>query len=190
LYQNICTSKREEISVPRVYWKLPILIEDLCEVIRKSLPNTILYTIKFLWNFIFTWILYSVISFPFFVRIGVWTKSLTFAKQVFYHLSHTSSPFCSGYFETGSCFLSRPTCFKLSTIVEWQVQATKPSFFPLRWGSHKVFFFFNLGWPRTTTLPISASYLAWNDRRMPPYPDIGCYGVLQTPWPQTGLETW
>jgi hypothetical protein len=30
--------------------------------------------------------------------IGVWTQSFTLAKQVPYHLSHTSSPFCSAYF--------------------------------------------------------------------------------------------
>jgi hypothetical protein len=27
--------------------------------------------------------------------------SFVFAKQALYHLSHTSSPFCSGYFEDG-----------------------------------------------------------------------------------------
>jgi hypothetical protein len=34
--------------------------------------------------------------FFFFGGTGVWTQGFTFAKQGFYHLSHTSSPFCSG----------------------------------------------------------------------------------------------
>jgi hypothetical protein len=32
---------------------------------------------------------------------GVWTQGFTLAKQAFYDLSHTSSPFCSGYFRDG-----------------------------------------------------------------------------------------
>jgi hypothetical protein len=35
-------------------------------------------------------------------RTGVWTQDFTLTKQVLYGLSHTSSPFCSGYFEMGS----------------------------------------------------------------------------------------
>jgi hypothetical protein len=45
------------------------------------------------------------------------------ARQMLYHLSPTSSPFCSGYFEIGSHFLPRPTwivivLFMLLTIAE------------------------------------------------------------------------
>jgi hypothetical protein len=29
---------------------------------------------------------------------GVWTQGFALTKQELYHLSHTSSPFCSGYF--------------------------------------------------------------------------------------------
>jgi hypothetical protein len=32
---------------------------------------------------------------------GIWTWGFMLAKQVFYCLSHRSSPFCSGYFEDG-----------------------------------------------------------------------------------------
>jgi hypothetical protein len=32
---------------------------------------------------------------------GAWTQRFVFTKQVLYHLSHTSSPFCSGYFGDG-----------------------------------------------------------------------------------------
>jgi hypothetical protein len=35
--------------------------------------------------------------FDFFCGTGVWTQGFTLEKQVFYCLSHTSSPFCSGY---------------------------------------------------------------------------------------------
>jgi hypothetical protein len=30
-----------------------------------------------------------------------WTQGFVLAKQVLYHLSHTSSPFCCGYFGDG-----------------------------------------------------------------------------------------
>jgi hypothetical protein len=39
--------------------------------------------------------------FLFFGGPGVCTQSLALAKQVLYHLSHTSRAFCSGYFEDG-----------------------------------------------------------------------------------------
>jgi hypothetical protein len=32
------------------------------------------------------------------VGLGIWTQGFMFAKQMWYHLSHISSPFCSGYF--------------------------------------------------------------------------------------------
>jgi hypothetical protein len=35
----------------------------------------------------------------FFDRIGIWTQGFMSAKQAFYHVSHTYSPFCSCYFE-------------------------------------------------------------------------------------------
>jgi hypothetical protein len=33
--------------------------------------------------------------------LGIWTQDLTLTKQAVYCLSHTSSPFCSGYFGYG-----------------------------------------------------------------------------------------
>jgi hypothetical protein len=39
--------------------------------------------------------------FFFFGGTGVLTKGFVFAKQALYCFSHTSSPFCSGYFGTG-----------------------------------------------------------------------------------------
>jgi hypothetical protein len=33
--------------------------------------------------------------------IGIWTEDFALTKQTFYSLSHTSSPFCSGYFGDG-----------------------------------------------------------------------------------------
>jgi hypothetical protein len=39
------------------------------------------------------------LSFFFFLRgTGVWTQSLTLARQTFYHLSHTPNPFCFSLF--------------------------------------------------------------------------------------------
>jgi hypothetical protein len=37
----------------------------------------------------------------FFDGTRVWTQDFVLAKQVLYHLSHTSSPFCFGYFGDG-----------------------------------------------------------------------------------------
>jgi hypothetical protein len=37
----------------------------------------------------------------FLVGLGFDFKSFELAKQALYHLSYTSSPFCSGYFEDG-----------------------------------------------------------------------------------------
>jgi hypothetical protein len=34
-------------------------------------------------------------------RTGVWAQHFMFAKQTFYHWSHASSPFSSGYFDGG-----------------------------------------------------------------------------------------
>jgi hypothetical protein len=39
--------------------------------------------------------------FFFFGGIGVWTQGFALAKQALYYLSHTFSPFCSGYFGDG-----------------------------------------------------------------------------------------
>jgi hypothetical protein len=45
-------------------------------------------------------ILWTIIQFFgfFFCETGVWTQVFVFIKQTLYRLSHTSSPFCSGYF--------------------------------------------------------------------------------------------
>jgi hypothetical protein len=41
-----------------------------------------------------------VYNFCFFlvVVLGCWTQGLALTKQVLYHLNHTTSPFCNGYF--------------------------------------------------------------------------------------------
>jgi hypothetical protein len=48
------------------------------------------------------WIIYSFDVSFFFKWDWVWTQSFVLAKQVLYYLSHTSSPFYSGYFGDGS----------------------------------------------------------------------------------------
>jgi hypothetical protein len=35
------------------------------------------------------------------MQLGFWTQGFKLTTQTFYHLSHTYSPFCSGYFELG-----------------------------------------------------------------------------------------
>jgi hypothetical protein len=43
----------------------------------------------------------SFFSFFLFCGTGVWIQGSLLTKQVLYHLSHFSSPFCSGYFGDG-----------------------------------------------------------------------------------------
>jgi hypothetical protein len=50
---------------------------------------------------------YIVGGFFFLMVMGFELRAFTLAKQRPYHLSHTSSPFCSGCFEIGVCFLPR-----------------------------------------------------------------------------------
>jgi hypothetical protein len=65
--------------------------------------------LKFKFNFLVRVLLRSnshtvkstLFFFFFFYGTGVWTQSFMLAKQALYCLSHTSSPFCSGYFGDG-----------------------------------------------------------------------------------------
>jgi hypothetical protein len=51
-------------------------------------------------SYVPSWLLFSL-SFFFFCGTGIWTQVFTLATQVFYCLSHVSSPFCSSYFGNG-----------------------------------------------------------------------------------------
>jgi hypothetical protein len=48
--------------------------------------------------------MFQFLFFSFLVELG-FELGFTLAKQALYHLSHTFSPFCSGYFGMGSCKL-------------------------------------------------------------------------------------
>jgi hypothetical protein len=67
------------------------------------------------------WTLYTcsliLFLFFFFWKTRVWTQGFSLAKQTLYHFSHTSSPFCSGYFGDGG--VSQTIClgWPLSTIL-------------------------------------------------------------------------
>jgi hypothetical protein len=71
----------------------------------------VLFLLLFFWIVIWTsgcsTTLGNTIDFLFFFFSGtrVWTQDSTLAGQVLYHLSHASSPFCSGYFGDGVCEL-------------------------------------------------------------------------------------
>jgi hypothetical protein len=47
--------------------------------------------------------------FCFVVSTGVWSQGCALARQALYHFSHSTSPFCIGYFELGSHFICEPT---------------------------------------------------------------------------------
>jgi hypothetical protein len=70
---------------------------------RMSLGPSTVYLSRTLWehkvglkDFLFIYLF--VYLFIYFSGSGLWTQGFTLAKQAFFYLSHTSSPFCSGYF--------------------------------------------------------------------------------------------
>jgi hypothetical protein len=74
------------------------------------------------WNSLFSFLFVCL-----FVGIGVWTQGFALARQVFYCLSHTPSPFNSDYFAGRVSLLAQAD-------LGWRVHATTPSFFLLKWG--------------------------------------------------------
>jgi hypothetical protein len=76
----------------------------------------------------------------YFLGIGVWTQGLELGRQLLNHLSQAPSPFHSGYF--GDKFLlfaqaildHGPPILSFQLLLEWQVHAIVPRYFPLRWG--------------------------------------------------------
>jgi hypothetical protein len=69
-----------------------------------------------------------LVFFFFFGGCGVWTQSLSLARQAFYYLSYAPSPFSFGYFwnkVSYVCLDCSPVC--VSHVAEWQVSATTPS---------------------------------------------------------------
>jgi hypothetical protein len=74
-----------------------------------------------------------------------------------------------------------PPILSFLPALRWQVPATSPSCFLLRWNLAN---FFYPGWPRTKILLISASHIAWDDRKVPPplRPAIVWDGVLKSSW--------
>jgi hypothetical protein len=86
-----------------------------------------------------------------------------FSRQVFYHLSHLSSPFYSGYFGNRVLHLHRLVWmvifhFMLPTIADTTVACHHTQFFPIKMGFH-LFFFWCSGRPGTTILLISGSWV-------------------------------
>jgi hypothetical protein len=79
-----------------------------------------------------------------FFWIGVWTQGFMLAKQVLYHLCHTSSPFCSGYLFM-FCFGSTEAWAQGLTLARQAFLSLEPlrqPFFVLgifEIGSHKLF---------------------------------------------------
>jgi hypothetical protein len=65
--------------------------EDFLLLLASSAIHLIIN--KFAYLFIYLFIYLGV--------TGVWTQGSTLAKQALYCLSHTSTPFCSGYFGDG-----------------------------------------------------------------------------------------
>jgi hypothetical protein len=64
----------------------------------------------------------------FFFTTGVWIQGLTLVRQALYHLSHSTSPFCAGFFQDR---VSHPICLdRLRTLIllisaSWVARITK-----------------------------------------------------------------
>jgi hypothetical protein len=121
------------------------------------------------------WSIYQYI----FCGTGIWANSFMLARQALYCLSHASSSFCSGYFgDRFSLFvltsLDHNSILSFLLSLGWQLCTTTPSFFLLRWGSHKTFCW---GWTRTMMLLISAASVAWDGRQAPLHSTISWDGM-------------
>jgi hypothetical protein len=75
----------------------------------------------------------------FFGGIGVCTQGSVLVRQVLYHLSHSSGPFCFGYFGDRSRYFcsGQPSLlfsyFKLAIITELTGAHHHTHFYPLEW---------------------------------------------------------
>jgi hypothetical protein len=93
----------------------------------------------------------------FFFFTGVWTQGLTLAREVLHCLSHASSPFCFSYFsDRVSCF-GRGLAFDPNpSTYYFCIAGITPSLL----AEIGVSLTFCQGWPWTTILPISTSWVA------------------------------
>jgi hypothetical protein len=85
------------------------------------------------------------------------------ARQVLYHLSHASSPFCSGYFGDRALHFTRPACSVIvlfyASCCSWDDRHAAlhiAFFFLIEMESRKLFL---LGWPGTMIFLISFSHV-------------------------------
>jgi hypothetical protein len=118
----------------------------------------------------------SYCSFFYFWLYQDLNSGLCFARQVLYHLSHSSSPFCSGYFGDRVLLFAQtgldcdPPILGFPQLLEWQVHATTPSFF-FHWDEvSQTFFLTQAGLEPGLNLSLPCS---WDDRCMPQCPKIG-----------------
>jgi hypothetical protein len=93
---------------------------------------------------------------------GIWTEGSELRKQALYHLSHTSSPFQSGYFGDEALLFAQIS-LDLDFCIFWfyvdRITVVQPMFSFLPWGWGLTIFFHGLTW--NWSLLISASHIAW-----------------------------
>jgi hypothetical protein len=105
-----------------------------------------------------------------FSRTGIWIWSLELARQIFYQLSHSASPFCIGYFWDRVSLYAQvgldrdvPICASQDMWDDWQT----PSHPDIVWD--EVSQTFCVSWSWTTILPTCLPS-SWNYRLEPPLP--------------------
>jgi hypothetical protein len=120
---------------------------------------------------------------------GVW-KSFVLARQVLYHLSHASSPFCYGSFGPRVFFSQVDLdhdlpilCFYASSHC-WDGRCTPPCLTFFHWDEVLQTFLLRLA----CDPPKSVSCAAGNDRHVPLCPAIAWEGVLSNFFPRLVLN--
>jgi hypothetical protein len=128
----------------------------------------------------------------FFGLYRVWGHCFPLVRQVLCWLRHATSPVCSSYFWERVSLLPRLAWTTILLIyasqpsLGWDVCATMPRFFPLRWDLTSFF-------PQTNydhDSPDLSSSAAWDDRCMSPCPTISWDGGSHNLLAEACLELW
>jgi hypothetical protein len=153
---------------PASLWFLVLFSFSFQNVVSYLLPDLFIHGVKTLdppYLPSCTIPLYQFLKgFFFFDGSKVWIQGCTLARQTLYHLNHTSSSFCFGYFEERILLFAQtgldhnPPIFCFPPSLRWHMHATVPNFFPMSWGLTS--FFAGLAWNHYPDLSLPLS-LGW-----------------------------